>query len=597
MIMKDKQIIILLLIALGIVILLFSYLYYYIKNKIDEKKEITIFANSNNKQRNNRLKLYRFFSKWKPSKNYIKKLHKKFSILMPSDNISVMKKTIETSLIMWGIDCIIIVILFILQPSFYTGVLTILFIYISNTLYIHIVLDKMEIKLLKQFDKWVKDIRYNYQVHEMIDESIYETIDYTKYPMKLHAHQLFKVLDSDNVEMEAEKYNEDVPNRFLKIFLAICILIQNFGDKRVENQSVFLTNLKYLRQEIEIEIINREKIKYMFSGLIFLTIIPILTTKGIEKWAISSFEDLDRFYDGRWGIMVLFLIFLFTICSYQTIMKLKEHKEFDIEENFYLKILATDKRIDNLLDKIINKNYGRYLKTKELLKNNAVPLTGREFLLKRIIYSLIGFMITIILFIYIHIKTKTSYFKWYELIIGILISIISYNIPYIILKLTSNIRQMQMEDEVIQFHSIILMLMHIDTMTIEIILEWLESFSQAFKRSLQKAINNLDSGELEALEELKKEETFEPFVRIIENIEICDRIPIYKAFDEIAADRLNYQEKRKLENEKHTKDKAVIAKVLAWIPFTITIGFYLIIPFVVEGLLQLLNSIGDINKI
>ncbi len=130
----------------------------------------------------------------------------------------------------------------------------------------------------------------------------------------------------------------------------------------------------------------------------------------------------------------------------------------------------------------------------------------------------------------------------------------------------------------IQFHSIILMLMHFDRMTIETILVWLENFADIFKKSIRECMNDLQSGDLEVLEELKRKEPYEPFVKLIENLQISDKIGISKAFDEIAVERFHYQEKRKLENEIYINDRSLLGKVIAFIPFFITIGLYLIIP-------------------
>ncbi|HHT97957.1 MAG TPA: hypothetical protein GXZ90_08710 [Clostridiales bacterium] len=670
--MNNKEVIQLLLLMLFVFIVLFFYFIYLARKQIRDKDEFTIFAKEKSVRESPINELYVFFSRWKLSKKIINNLYKQYSIILPGDRVNIIQKTMTTAIIMWSIDGLIILFLFIIQPSLYSCLLTILYIYIINNLFITSVLQNSEIKLLKQFDKWIGDVRHNYQVHEMIDESIYETLDNTNYPMKLHSSKIFEVLDSDDIEINAERYNDDVPNRFLKTFLAICIMIQNFGDKKIENQSLFLTNLKYLRQEVEIEIINKDKEKYLFSGTVFLSIVPILFVKIIQRWAISSFEELRNFYHGAAGTIILFVIFISTILSYNMICKLKGNNKFELENNSYLKFLLRVPFVYKIIEQITNKNYGKSLKSEELLKKNGEIITGKEFLLKRVIYAIIAFVVCIILSNYIHINNrknlinnvdvlikynsitteeqvekgqelliyltekyknsnveqediyqeiinekdiknkefilkvseevykrtlsyKKEYYKWYELIISIMISIVAYYTPYLILLFMKRLRQMQMEDEVIQFHSIILMLMYIERMTIDKILEWLESFALIFKPSIQNAINNMGFGELEALEALKIEEHFEPFVRIIENLEICDRIPIHKAFDEIALERLNYQEKRKLENEKYTNNKALIAKLFAWIPFTITIGLYLIVPFILEGLSQLLNSLGQIG--
>ena len=58
-----------------------------------------------------------------------------------------------------------------------------------------------------------------------------------------------------------------------------------------------------------------------------------------------------------------------------------------------------------------------------------------------------------------------------------------------------------MEDEVMQFETIILMLMRIERVNVEIILEWLERYSNIFYEQISKCVNNYESGPWEALED------------------------------------------------------------------------------------------------
>jgi hypothetical protein len=52
----------------------------------------------------------------------------------------------------------------------------------------------------------------------------------------------------------------------------------------------------------------------------------------------------------------------------------------------------------------------------------------------------------------------------------------AYMAPVWLLKFQAKMRQLEMEDEVMQFQTIILMLMRIERVNVEIILEWLERY-------------------------------------------------------------------------------------------------------------------------
>lgn len=672
--MNNIQIVQVLFALLIVFIFLFFYLLYLGRKQIKEKQEYSIY-NIGRKRWSGSFyyKVYDFFLQMPITKGYFNKVKRQFEILMPDDTKQIAIKTAKTIMLSWLIDLGVICFIFLRKPSLYSAILSITYLYFINNQIVYLALDKSDIKLLKQFDKFFGNVRRYYQEHEMIDEAIHETLEHADHPIKLHISKIHKILTDEDIEEEVAKYNENIPNRFIKTFLALSVIIMKYGDKKVENQSLFMTNLKYLRQEINIEIVNREKLNFLFSGFIFIALMPILFLQAIQKWAISSFAGLKDFYYGTFGILTMTLIFVLTIISYKAINHLKENLRVEVKNYVLIDYFTQVPIIKKHLENILNKNYGKTLRLQELFKRVGESITPIQFLFKRILYSLIAFLCCIIISFSIHKgkrnqlltntdnisyissmlserqtrdmkeavveyadryknKTVTSeevehslleegvlkskqlatmtaeeviyrirayrveYYKWYELLIALLIAVITYYIPYFQLIILKKMRQMVMDDEVIQFQSIILMIMFIDRMTVETILEWMENFANVFKKSIQSCINNLQSGEREALEELKQKEPFEPFVNIIEKLQICDKIGIEKAFDEIGAERFNYQEKRKLENEIYTSNKTNYATMMAWMPFITTIGLYLIIPFMIEGFTQLITYLNQMNN-
>ena len=146
-------------------------------------------------------------------------------------------------------------------------------------------------------------------------------------------------------------------------------------------------------------------------------------------------------------------------------------------------------------------------------------------------------------------------------------------------------REMEMEDEVMQFQTIIVMLMKIERVNVEIILEWLERYAKIFKEPITKCVNNYEAGAWEALEELKNDVTFPLFIRIVESLQSAvEKIPIREAFDELDTERDYYQEKRKESNNRLISRKALIGKVIGFAPMICLFVGYLIIPLVIIGL-------------
>ena len=96
-------------------------------------------------------------------------------------------------------------------------------------------------------------------------------------------------------------------------------------------------------------------------------------------------------------------------------------------------------------------------------------------------------------------------FKWFELLIAIFFGYLGYCFPTWILMFQKKLRALEMENEVMEYQTIILMLMKIERVNVEIILEWLERYSNIFREPISRCVNNYESGPWEALEELKKE--------------------------------------------------------------------------------------------
>lgn len=662
--MSNIQMIHILTCLLILFICIMSILIYLLKKHLKDKQKYTIFLRDHKKNQKDYLRLiYEFLRQWIVTGRYVRKISRYYEIHMPGDYTRIAHQTMHLILKIVSLDLLLILILFTRDLSLYWGILTLSYMYILHQQIVFTAAHKNEIRLLKQFDKLLGDIRHNYQYHGMIQEAIYDSIEGAPFPIKLHTENLFHILNSEDVEEEVSKYKESSPNRFLNVFLSLCVLMMKFGDKKVDNQSLFLTNIRYLKQEINTEILKREKMNHLFSGLVFVCVTPVLFLKAIENWAVYSLPEMKSYYRGVFGILTMVIIFLTTFLTYNIINQMKESQRVEVREHYILNEIEKIPLVHRVLNNVAYKNYGRLGKLQNLIRQTGESITVNQFVLKSYICSILTFLGCILISVSIHhnnkiqlltninninylsssisenqmetmkevikryvsqykkskvkkeemeeklfkegtIKAKQlmtisaeeivrriseyrdEYYRWYELLITFLLSIAAYRIPYLNLLFLKKLRQMNMEDEVMQFHSIILMLMHFERMTIETILTWLENFADIFKKSIQECMNDLQSGDLEVLEELKRKEPYEPFVKLIENLQISDKIGISKAFDEIAVERFHYQEKRKLENEIYINDRALLGKVIAFLPFVLTIGLYLIIPFIVEGLNQ-----------
>ena len=180
---------------------------------------------------------------------------------------------------------------------------------------------------------------------------------------------------------------------------------------------------------------------------------------------------------------------------------------------------------------------------------------------------------------------QDEYVKWYEILIALVFMVIGYQVPVWLLVFQKIMRQMDMENEVMQFQTIILMLMKIERVNVEMILEWLERYSNIFREPISKCVNNYEAGPWEALEELKNDISFQQLIRIVESLQAAvEQIPIREAFDELDTERSYHQEKRKESNERMISKKSRIGKVFGFGPMVILFVGYLIVPLCFIGM-------------
>lgn len=190
-----------------------------------------------------------------------------------------------------------------------------------------------------------------------------------------------------------------------------------------------------------------------------------------------------------------------------------------------------------------------------------------------------------------------AYLHWYEVLVACIVGILAYNGPNWLLMFQLKMRKLEMENEVMQFQTIILMLMKIERVNVEMILEWLERYSNIFRDPISRCVNNYEAGAWEALEEMKTDISFPQMVRIIESLQAAvESIPIREAFDELDTERAYYQDKRKDSNAILISKKSMIGKVLGFAPMVTLFVGYLIIPLCVIGMKSMGSAFTEMSQ-
>ena len=619
-------------------------------------------------------------------KAYLLKIRRRLEINNLDDEFTT---RLQASKIITKALAIIIPLTIILIAITHSNILLMFIVLIFEAFIIDNLTDSMVNKLdnqllIQQIDFFAK-MRHAYHETNMVAEAIYQTAQESEYvEISRQAEQIYNILNSSDPETELEKYYDIAPNNYIKEFAGISYLTQEFGDRKTDNTSLYLTNLENITQEMQLEILKRDKLNYVFQSLSFIAIAPTILLEPIRKWAISNFSFTKSFYDGKQGMYVQILIMVVTFICYILIRKLKDNGSTKITENNqnpWEEKLYKKKPIKHMVDLIMPiEGTKEFRKIQKQIKDAGSKKKIRWLYIDKIVVAIIAFVASIGVFWGIHKleinyiyteptvdynligqlsgkdelkaiektkrqnvilnkfrgKRKTTqkeiqkemkrtkeykdfndtdiekeskqiydklqklnaeYLKWFEVLLAILFAAIAYASPSWLLVFQIKLRRMLMEDEVMSFQTIILMLMKIERVDVEMILEWLERYADIFKEQINRCLNNYESGAWEALEEMKDEVTYEPFIRIIESLQSSvERVPIKEAFEELDSDRQYYRDKRKETNERLVNEKGRIGKVIGFAPMVITFVGYLIVPLVFIGLTSMTSSFDAMSK-
>ena len=630
-------------------------------------------------------KLYLTYVKTPFLKRYVLKLRRRLEIINIDDEYITRRESAKILTKSLVLIAPIMVITIILTKSNYLlmSVLLMFELFMIDTL-IDGSVDKIDNTLLKEQIEFFSEIRHAYHEFNMVEEAIYQVSQDEEKNVSRQGEKIYEILISDDPETELEKYYDIAPNSFLKEFAGVSYLTKEFGDRKVNGASLYLKNVNNITQEMQLEILKRDKLNYVFQSLSIISIVPILMLEPLKTWAVNNFSFTASWYNGKPGMIVQILVLLITFLAYILVRKLKDNGSTNINtkntENPWQEKLYKKKPIKRIVDLFIpKKGTKEYRKTQQMLKDSASPLKMEWLYVNRISLAIVTFILSIIIFAQLHTiainyvytepttdynlmgemsekdrkkameiteqdnefldkfrgKTKTTqedierairkseyyeestddeintaterifkklkivnseYMKWFELLLAFVFMIVAYMGPIWLLMFQVKMRQLEMEDEVMQFQTIILMLMKIERVNVEIILEWLERYSNIFKPPITKCVNNYEAGAWEALEEMKEDVSYLPLIRIIESLQAAvEKIPIKDAFDELDSERDYYQEKRKESNNRLIQRKGMIGKFIGFAPMITMFVLYLIVPLVFIGLTSMSSSFNSIT--
>ena len=265
--------------------------------------------------------------------------------------------------------------------------------------------DKKNDKLLKEQIDFFSEIRHAYHEFNMVEEAIYQVSQDDEMEVSRQGEKIYEILISDDPETELEKYYDVAPNTFLKEFAGVSYLTKEFGDRKVDGASLYLKNVNNITQEMQLEILKRDKLNYVFQSLSFIAIAPVLLLEPLKSWAITNFSFTESWYNGKPGMIVQILILILTFVSYILVRKLRDNGSTGMnakntENPWQQKIY---KKLKKLIDLVIPKEGSKeYRKVQNLLKDAASHLKMEWLYVNRIVLCITTCIVSLIVFVYLH---------------------------------------------------------------------------------------------------------------------------------------------------------------------------------------------------
>ena len=399
--------------AVGLFVLVV--LVYYILSKKMQKSEYKRIQRLQEGTRENKFsseilfqKLYLTYIKIPFIKRYVLKIRRRLEIINVDDEYATRKGTakILTRALVILVPLLIITIVITYTNYLLMFILLIFEIFMVDT-FIDGSVDKIDNTLLREQLDFFSEIRHAYHEYNMVEEAIYQVSQDDEKNISRQGEKIYEILISNDPETEIEKYYDIAPNSFLKEFAGISYLTKEFGDRKVEGASLYLKNVNNITQEMQLEILKRDKLNYVFQSLSIISIAPVLLLEPLKNWAVSNFSFTASWYNGKTGMIVQILILILTFISYILVRKLKDNGSTGINtkntENPWQAKLYKKKPVKKIVDLFIPKEGTKeYRKVTQLLKDAASHLKIEWLYINRICLFIVTFIASIIIFSQLH---------------------------------------------------------------------------------------------------------------------------------------------------------------------------------------------------
>ncbi len=444
-----------------------------------------------------------------------------------------------------------------------------------------------EQQLLAQLERFLEQLAGSYVRCGDMREALEECASACDGALRIELQRLQDALSPDT-RMDADGFCRQQKNTSLLLLYSLCDTVRVFGDIEKDGMSLFVQNIRYIKEEVRMELLRRQEGHYAFLGLSALCVVPFFVCEPIRLWSTSVSQTLQRFYTGGYGFVTLVVCFLLGVCCLWGVQELQYPQMPSGDRDALCERVLRIPFIGRLIDAHIFSHYSHYLKKNEQLKVLQGFGNIREFLVKKLLSAGVLVLLTGLLLLGGTLAGGMRGTTRLGAVIFLPASaLLGLMLPELwVAVLQTRVAQQKME-ETLRFQTLILLVMYYSRITVEEILQWMERFSVVFSRALQRAVDDYSYRRRESLEHLKEELAYEPANALADALLVCDDLPVEQAFFDLAGSRTYNMEQFRQRISDMQREKAAVARVIAFLPFLSVLALRLVIPFVLEGLAQL----------
>ncbi len=347
-------------------------------------------------------------------KNIILNIRKRVETLAVYDEYRLRTEVMKIVFSIFALVTIIVILLMFIRPTLLTAFWVLLGILFLSGVLIDYFVYRVENKLLVQLKDFNIRVRTAYQQTKMVDEAIYESIQFVGPEMLIQAEHIHNILTHTEPEKELLKYEEVAPTRFLKIIAGLSLMVKNQGDKITDKGSAYLRALSSINEELNSEITYRSNLAYQMRSMGPVALIPMFLALPLKNWSIEKFPIALKYFNSTIGFFTEVIVYAIVLISYLLIRRMKNTtenihgmnvKEILWERTLLEKVPFLNKLIVGLSPTPYSK---KHFQIQKLLKDANSPLKIEWLTLHRCLITIAALILLTFGFIYAQNRELTS---------------------------------------------------------------------------------------------------------------------------------------------------------------------------------------------